>query len=473
MSCVHNMRLSSRHAVCLDVFYDNSVVKNIFKAKIDAPEIHRPLLEGEYDYDGSTDEGTAGNDPQTAAAIQYEKSTSRVKEDKGISWIYFCFFIGGISLNLAWGSISFIVSYWQIHYGDKIWPQFLLCYNLPGFPILLLQLYSDDFFSKLFGSQRVYVLRISLSFLALALFAGLVPFISGLSHVGILIYITGVGITVGAAHGWIYSLASLYPIKAVSYLVAGGGLSAIILLVLTIAEQLPPDPSFSRLLIYFEPVLVLSVIGIIFLVAMLFSKFSKTLFYEADKVQQTTGVSPASSEVSNDPSHDVKVLPSHIGPQPGHILKYIWSPLLSMFITVSLSAIATAKVTDIPSATNNMMFPAILLYISSISSFLGNEAAVYIKYLNKPTTLLVFSIFRSLFVPFLLVYSLAHFIPRNDYLIYVVVGLHAATSAFCVSKSYSVLSGSVNQERQASASNWLNISLYVGLYVGLGISFSF
>eukprot|EP01111_Echinosteliopsis_oligospora_P019587 TRINITY_DN9547_c0_g1_i1.p1 TRINITY_DN9547_c0_g1~~TRINITY_DN9547_c0_g1_i1.p1 ORF type:complete len:357 (-),score=79.57 TRINITY_DN9547_c0_g1_i1:321-1391(-) len=331
MSCVHHLRLISRHALCIDMMYENPMFTvRQFTKHGDKIDVKKPLLgKDPIFFDSSINNSTtdlvttstitSSCDSHLSASNEYEKGVSEViKQEQGMVWVYFCFFLGGIALNLSWGSISFFVSYWEIKYGANIWPQFLVCYNVPGFPVLLLQLYTDHYFSKIFGTRRIYVARIVVSFIALSILAGLVPFTSGLSRVGILIYMTGVGIAVGAGHGWAYSLASLYPVKAVSYLVAGGGMSSIILLVLTIVERNPSHPSFVRLLEYFEPVLGLSVIGIIFLVTMISNEFSANLFKEADRVQKMTGISPANSEASNDPFNSSKVLPSFSGPQSGN-----------------------------------------------------------------------------------------------------------------------------------------------------------
>eukprot|EP01111_Echinosteliopsis_oligospora_P015581 TRINITY_DN6202_c0_g1_i1.p1 TRINITY_DN6202_c0_g1~~TRINITY_DN6202_c0_g1_i1.p1 ORF type:complete len:375 (-),score=54.63 TRINITY_DN6202_c0_g1_i1:326-1450(-) len=362
-SCTHGIRLLSRHTLCLDIIHDNfaftwreSKMKRANRNKRNSEkgkEMKAPLLSrskellnsstDSYDSGGGYDGGDDGDDVDgvTDSEILYEKMLSKKVKQDGFGFVYFCFFMAGIALNICWGSISFLIPYWQAVYGKTAWSEFLVCYNLPGFPILIFQLFCDNFFHRKVGFQKMYIGRVMATLTIIALLVGLLPFIHPPKHV-ILVYIIIIGICVGAAYGWIFSLASLYPHKAVSYVVAGGGMSTLILLVLSLSERIQPVPSFTQLLLYFGPVFVVCLICIGFVLYMLLNPVSSAIFKTADGMMRATGVSIANSEISNEPENDLKVIPfsdDYLHPSSssiyaGHVLKYIWSPVLSIFLTV-------------------------------------------------------------------------------------------------------------------------------------------
>lgn len=156
---------------------------------------------------------------------------------------------------------------------------------------------------------------------------------------------------------------------------------------------------------------------------------------------------------------------------PGNVVKYIWSPLVSIFLLLFSIVAAVALIPTIPSENiKNTNFPAYILYVTSIAAFVGNEIAVYLKWMATNWNLVIFSAVRFLILPFLLVY--ANFITwRNDIFILAVLAIFGATGSFGVSKCYTLCSSSVDLSRQASASNYLNIVLYIGVYFGLAFPY--
>ena len=52
--------------------------------------------------------------------------------------------------------------YWILKYDTSIWRDFVVCYNAPGFPILVLQLFTDEFVAKRVGTRGVCLLHLFL-----------------------------------------------------------------------------------------------------------------------------------------------------------------------------------------------------------------------------------------------------------------------------------------------------------------------
>eukprot|EP01113_Clastostelium_recurvatum_P011236 TRINITY_DN15684_c0_g1_i5.p1 TRINITY_DN15684_c0_g1~~TRINITY_DN15684_c0_g1_i5.p1 ORF type:complete len:424 (+),score=55.09 TRINITY_DN15684_c0_g1_i5:176-1447(+) len=345
-------------------------------------------------------------------------------KQKSHALVYLCFFIGGIALNLTWNAFSFIVPFWVLRYQPSIWGDFVVCYNAPGFPILILQLLSDNIIDKKMGSQKAYIFRILVSFLLVAGLAAVVPFTQIMMHdftrLQMMIFATGIGIAVCAGHGWVYSLVSYFPNQAVSYLAAGGGAATLLLVGFTSILHYPNDLDIMQLYILFEPVFALSVLGTLCLVALLFSSRSKVIFSRADNLhlqqqQQDDGTpNPPSSHINNNNHHDgedtlLKDTTPNVLSTPGPLFRYLWSPLLSIFLSLFSIVAAVVLITAIPSATNDPHFPTYILYVTSVAAFIGNEVAVYLKRMESPIPLLIFSILRFLLLPFLLVYSKTKF----------------------------------------------------------------
>lgn len=437
---MYGIRFIPKYTICLDIFLDWAKRINGVKKK----DSLVPLLR-EYE------EGINEEAPKKQSNI----------------FVYVSFFLAGIALNLTWGAISFIVPFWIDKYGTDVWRDFVVCYNFPGFPILLLQLWTDEKTSKYLGTRKTYLIRLVFSFAFVAALGAFVPFAiqSGAGKTTMLIFVTLVGAAVGLGHGWIYSIVSLYPPLSVSYLAAGGGMATVVLLGLTLAENFPIDQSLSQLNLYFQPVCFISVVGIFCIVALLYSTNSKVILSRVDT--ELSVVEPVEKHGLLMKDEE----PAAVEPE-GHIVKAIWSPLASIFVTIFSIVAAVTLIANVPSATGNPKFPSYILYVTSILGFVGSEVAVFLKWVARPWPLFVFSLLRMILFVFLLFYSVKQFW-LNDTFILIILGIFASTGAFCISKCYSLCSASVSLRQQASASNWLNILLYVGVYAGLAFPYLF
>eukprot|EP01113_Clastostelium_recurvatum_P008940 TRINITY_DN14261_c0_g1_i1.p1 TRINITY_DN14261_c0_g1~~TRINITY_DN14261_c0_g1_i1.p1 ORF type:complete len:537 (+),score=88.66 TRINITY_DN14261_c0_g1_i1:41-1612(+) len=513
-ACTHGIRFVTQTTVCLDVVYDllgknkKKSITNGDRADGGVDDDARskdPLLM----YEHANDEDEEGHLEDGSAIIRKKKRDNNgnigKKQNKGQSngLIFLCFFLGGVALNMTWNAFAFIVPYWLLHYDANIWRDFVVCYNAPGFPILIIQLLTDEKIAKKFGTRNSYLIRLGITFLLVAVLAGVIPLTQkgqSFDRTGMLIFTTLVGIAVCSGHGWVYSIASYYPQQAVAYLAAGGGAATILLIGLTLALRYPDDESVMQLFTYCEPVFAVALLGTVFLLAMLFTPKSNEILSRVDS--EICGVLPTLGSIN--PSHggmmslgghgdDDSDVPSssdsslsgvydagqdHMLKEktpnpletPGPILKYIWSPVISIFLLLFSIVAAVALVPTIPSASGDPKFPSYILYIGSVFGFIGNELAVYVKVMNGKVALLVFSVLRFLMLPFFLFYSTTRFW-LSDIFILCVLGVFGATGAFGVSKAYTICSQSVSVSRQASASNYLNIALYIGVYFGLAVPY--
>lgn len=73
-------------------------------------------------------------------------------------------------------------------------------------------------------------------------------------------------------------------------------------------------------------------------------------------------------------------------------------------------------------------------------------------------------------LPFFIFYAQTKFW-LNDIFILSILGLFGATGTFGVSKCYTICASSVSANQQTSASNYLNIVLYIGVYFGLAFPY--
>ena len=117
------------------------------------------------------------------------------------------------------------------------------------------------------------------------------------------------------------------------------------------------------------------------------------------------------------------------------------------------------------------MLPTVILYASAISLFLGNEASVFIRLFKTPAVLFVVVFLRSLLFPFVICYSVFKFWLSDGFIIFILC-LFNFMGGYCSSRVYELSSSAVKGEaKQAKASLWLNVSLYIGSYVGLSVPF--
>jgi hypothetical protein len=460
-ACTHGLRLVTKYTVCLDIFYNTFSCRPPKKAN-DEESDRKPLLSFE------------GNDNEASINTEQGVKSNEGKTNKqGLKtgYIYLCFFVAGIALNLTWGSISFIVPYWLAKYGNDVWRDFVVCYNVPGFPVLLIQLFTDEKASKWFGVRKAYLVRLGISFTMVAALAGMVPYsqYEGATKTNMLVFVIVVGAAVGLGHGWIFSIATLYPPLAVAYLTAGAGMATVLLLILTLSENFPTNEDLTELSLYFEPVCILAVIGVFFCVSLLFIPSSVDILKKVDDEGNEK-----EAQHSKPTGEENVVLLKHEKnaeyPATGHIAVRIWSPLASIFLTIFTLVAAVTLIANIPSATNNPKFPVYILYVTSIASFVGNEIAVYLRWVAKKWPLFILACFRVLIFAFILVYSVKQ-LWLNDLFILTVLALFGSSGAFCISKCYSLCSASVSAKEQAPASNWLNICLYLGIYLGLAFPY--
>jgi len=217
---------------------------------------------------------------------------------------------------------------------------------------------------------------------------------------------------------------------------------------------------------YFLPVIIIALTGVVFLISMFFTRES---IEALNRVDYHTNESINSSK-SEGREHLLKdETPAPID-KPGHIVKHIWSPLISIFVTIFTVVATVTLIAAVPSATHNPKLPVYILYVGSLCGFAGSELAVFFKWTATPRGLFAFSMVRTLIMPFILFYSVKQFW-LNDTFILAVLAVFAASGNFCISKCYSVCAASVSLRQQAAASNWLNISLYVGIYFGLAFPY--
>eukprot|EP00012_Vannella_robusta_P009739 CAMPEP_0206206814 /NCGR_PEP_ID=MMETSP0166-20121206/15212_1 /ASSEMBLY_ACC=CAM_ASM_000260 /TAXON_ID=95228 /ORGANISM="Vannella robusta, Strain DIVA3 518/3/11/1/6" /LENGTH=266 /DNA_ID=CAMNT_0053627441 /DNA_START=721 /DNA_END=1517 /DNA_ORIENTATION=- len=185
---------------------------------------------------------------------------------------------------------------------EYFWTFFLLCYNLPGLPIQILQFCCttvpnevDSERSQYYDERKQYILSCTLCYLCLAGILLTFPLIFLLNLPVLLIfvfasfYILAIGTVQGILYGRIFQLASLFSpqdFSSIPSCMAGIGLSTILLLVLTIGEHFDgAKASTGDVILYFAP---LSVIPLLSTIALTYA------IYCRNPSQRTLGYSNVS-----------------------------------------------------------------------------------------------------------------------------------------------------------------------------------
>tara|TARA_R110002050_G_scaffold120750_1_gene238881 strand:+ start:807 stop:1703 length:897 start_codon:yes stop_codon:yes gene_type:complete len=199
-------------------------------------------------------------------------------------FLKFQWLLVGLGLQQCWSSISFPVDHWQETCGDDMWQAMLVLYNGPGLAVLLLQLYSDRKFDSKFGLYWSYKVRMLVSLSLATLATALAPVVQcSFSHSTSfwMSFIACVGIILAAAHGWVFSLASLAPPGCVGYLLVGTGLATLTILADTLILNLSTSQDVrASHTFYFEIAAAFSLIGLISAFKLLDHPLMQNVFQE-------------------------------------------------------------------------------------------------------------------------------------------------------------------------------------------------
>eukprot|EP01120_Amphizonella_sp_Union-15-10_P004666 TRINITY_DN1531_c0_g1_i1.p1 TRINITY_DN1531_c0_g1~~TRINITY_DN1531_c0_g1_i1.p1 ORF type:complete len:439 (-),score=48.24 TRINITY_DN1531_c0_g1_i1:136-1452(-) len=427
-ACAHSMRLLPNYSICLDVLFPNKSRKSQ-KSMEDA----MPFL-----------------------------SDTNDRKLKASFLTYMCFAFCGLTMSLCWGSMSFAVTFWIRIFGESIWPAFILAYNLPGLPILFLQMFTDPSIDKKFQLFNVFLLRNGITLTLLSFMCFAIPILIYLHIQSVMIVaVTFIGILVGAGSGWLFSMGSLFPPRCTSYILIGQGIATLIFLGTTNAFRLSIYLP-NNILLYFGIPGIVSTIGLIFFAILMKSNVAQESLSQ-DIINYSSDKDSIQSDLKDNNTNASSI----------SVLKIIWPTGLSIVLTNFTIVGAVSLITKVPAAHGNPDFTTIILYVSSFATLVGNELGVLLdgtKILSTQVQLLIFTIVRFFMFPLMILY--VRFKPfLNDYAFYCFIGVFAMTGSYCNSRCYSLAGKYAGRHLAASASLWMNILLYAGVYIGASVPF--
>jgi hypothetical protein len=393
---------------------------------------------------------------------------------------FLCFTLIGMSLSLLWSSISFQASTYDRLFGKQTWAILIVAYNAPGLFALIVQLLTDPC-SQARASQRdksnlLWSLRIAFSLAAPAALCISFPWVlrSG-SRGGLIGFAIATGITIGFAHGWLYSFASLFPgAKPTAYLLVGQGLATLFLAGLQLGIGLKPSTSVFdvRYLEYFLPAGSVIVLGLV--VTLLFSCSS------ASRSAISGGSAPESSSLMAEEHSQLLVASVNDGNERiapltrRQVAKAIAFPMLAIFFSTWLQIGMVSLVVHVPNETpKSFDMPSVLLWSSSLASLAGTELQSVFghRLFKRGPVLFVASLLHFVMLPFIVVYSLVQFWVNNAFTIaYMIVML--MTNGYLISDAYR-MSGTLvsGKEDRQVAQVLMNIALYLAVYIGMTTPF--
>jgi len=156
------------------------------------------------------------------------------------------------------------------------------------------------------------------------------------------------------------------------------------------------------------------------------------------------------------------------------VLLKILPGVICIFLLLFGMVGATAVVTIIPSSSESgaATFPIFILYTNAICTFLGCQTAILLgdRFINTQTRLVLFTMVPFGIFIFLVIYSVTRFWLNNIFII-CMLGIFAYLASYSNSRCYAISSQVVLPHELSKASLWMNISLYVGVYVGLSVPY--
>lgn len=108
----------------------------------------------------------------------------------------------------------------------------------------------------------------------------------------------------------------------------------------------------------------------------------------------------------------------------------------------------------------------VLLWSTSIAQFVGSEAQALWAPMKRPWVLLLLSFIHFLMFPFIVYYALAKFWVNNVFtIVYMIVMV--VFNGYLISESYRLCTPNLHKSNYQAAHLFINIALYVGVYVGI------
>jgi len=392
--------------------------------------------------------------------------------------ILFCFFLMGIAMNIPFASISLVSDYFLQRYRYftilqgcvTLWPILLSAYNLPGLPVLLLQLKFDASLTKRFGRIPAYrwrLLSCLCSLLAILLFLALSQsqgLESSAALTSLIVATTLVGIFQGLAYGWFFQLASLYPFNCISTLLAGNGMATIVSLLVTLVQTNctldVTQLSEVGIQVYFFSTAFWVFLGVIAAVITLTKLNVENYIGDVQDYKQL------SVPTTDKTSLLEKVYTSK------DAIRITWPSLLACFI-VSVCYVAVTgllPLTPVAAQRDVKNMFTIIMYTSLLSLFIGNEISVFITCIRSQAVVLLLSVLRAPVLPLFVAYDAETFF-HNDYVVYAVVFVFIFSGAYLNALAYRASALRESKLFKERVVSFMNISLYCGVYVGLLISY--
>jgi len=273
------------------------------------------------------------------------------------------------------------------------------------------------------------------------------------NRIGMFIYTAVVGSIVGLAHGWVYSLASLFPSsKYTAMILVGSGLSTIVVAVLQL--------SFNVTEHYVEFYVPLAVVSLILGIGPAFI-LKKGI---PVRLNRLTLDEPSGNSMKEEITQLIKNeddFPLTRGQVLTMTLPQQISVFLNLWGVVGVNSILFwIPYPELPKA------PLYIMWATSIAVFVGSELGSIFKLINRPILLMVWSILLFLAFVFIICYGLFRFWINNAFII-TVCTIFSIANSYLLSSCYRLSNFKLPSLNHSTAQLFVNISLYVGVYFGM------
>jgi hypothetical protein len=458
---------------------------------------------------------------ETSNPLQVDVDDMELSRSK--IWLINCtFLLSGIGINVGWSSIGFAMAFFMSNYqelpliGNIAWTILVLCYNFPGFPVQIAQFIinlrksKNQLNSKTKPNQTIPHTVAVLGLVLIAIFVVLVPMLvlawipKLVSFVLLMILALSIGFCQSCLFGLVFQLAGLFPSNKFSTIpctMVGIGFSTLLLLGITIAETFDAaTATLPDLFIYFVPLSVLPLLSAGVLATLRFNSISRVFLFGGE-FPQGKGKDPTEipldditcccSNLSILESQCKSSLDPELESEPetkeeeqfleeGYLLvirKNVWGNIkfscVSSFLIGASLVFFTGMIPIIQPSPNFGYFYTSLMYLQSISLFVGNELAA-IRIFIKSSSVLIALVLVRLFMlaPLLLHGFYLEYDPYNV-ILFSLIANFCFSGSYLNSNSYVLASSHLDVGFKPLGMSLLNMFLYSGYLSGLCLSLVF
>ena len=431
--------------------------------------------------------------------VALPESEKRHEQDRSHALAYAAWFAAGFVNAWGWVVISFSADFWVARFGSGVWIQMLLCYSLPALPFLLSAVVFDERLDRSLGSENAFFSRGSVLFGLMAMAAVLAGGATE-SQTALLAICLAMGVSAALGTAAVFAQSAALSTSqpcAVAFVCLGGGAATLFMLAQTVVfvlvginEEATPWVYFGTcgaealaLAVFYLAVLKTDMVGAL-------RHYDVALLAKGAKAgdESEVGLLAASDDEEDEENELENALllgsPKRRSMQKKEKKKQkkkenkggvaavnsqVALPSLSIAVCCMSLSIGSGLLSVIPSQSK--IFGALVLYTASLSVFAGAQVALLVPgAVATAKALVVANMARLVVVLPALFYLVVS--PLSDYAVFAVIAFSAFTAGYLNSRAYAVAAGLVGETDRGLATTLLNVWLYAGVYLGLGIAFA-